>query len=122
MTNKLKPLIIGDLEIKTPIIQGGMGIKVSTASLASAVANYGGAGTIASVALGFGTKDNEENFVKASHEGLEREIRDAKRLTKGAVGVNILVALSNYEELAKISIKEKADFIVSGAGLPMGLP
>lgn len=122
MTDKLKPLVIGDLEIKIPIIQGGMGIGVSTASLVSAVANYGGAGTIASVALGFGTKDNEKNFAKASHEGLEREIRKAKELTKGVVGVNILVALSNYEELARISVNEKADFIVSGAGLPMRLP
>lgn len=122
MTNKLKPLIVGDLEIKIPIVQGGMGIGVSTASLASAVANYGGAGTIASVALGFGTKDNEKNFARVSHEGLEREIREAKKLTKGVVGVNILVALSNYEELARITINEKADFIVSGAGLPMRLP
>lgn len=47
----LNPLIIGDLEIKIPIIQGGMGVKVSTASLASAVAHNGGAGTIASVGL-----------------------------------------------------------------------
>ncbi|MDD5774160.1 MAG: nitronate monooxygenase family protein [bacterium] len=122
MSNKLKPLILGDLEVKIPIIQGGMGIKVSTASLASAVANYGGAGTIASVALGFGTPENEKNFVKASHEGLEREIREAKKLTNGVVGINILVALSNYEELARISVKEKADFIISGAGLPMRLP
>ena len=54
MSDKLKPLIIGDLEIKIPIIQGGMGVKVSTASLAAAVANCGGAGTIASVGLAYG--------------------------------------------------------------------
>ena len=122
MSNKLKPFMIGDLEVKVPIIQGGMGIKVSTASLVAAVANCGGVGTIASVALGFGTPENENNFVKASHEGLEREIREAKKLTDGIVGINILVALSNYEELARISVKEKADFIVSGAGLPLRLP
>ena len=49
MINKMKPLTIGDLKIKIPIIQGGMGVKISTASLASAVANYGAAGTIARV-------------------------------------------------------------------------
>ena len=38
--------MIGDLEVPIPIVQGGMGVKVSTASLASAVANCGGAGTI----------------------------------------------------------------------------
>ena len=43
MSNELKPLLIGDLEIKIPIIQGGMGVKVSMASLASAVANCGAA-------------------------------------------------------------------------------
>ncbi len=51
----LKPLIIGDLEIEIPIIQGAMGIRVSTHTLAAAVANCHGAGTIASVGLGFGT-------------------------------------------------------------------
>jgi len=57
MSDNLKPLIIGDLEIKIPIIQGGMGVKVYTASLASAVANCGGAGTIASVGLAYGVNE-----------------------------------------------------------------
>ena len=122
MFNKLKPLTIGDLEIKIPIIQGGMGVKVSTASLASAVANCGGAGTIASVALGYGTEENEMNFVKASREGLQKEIRQAKELTQGVVGVNVLVALSNYDDLVRTAVREKADFIVAGAGLPLRLP
>jgi len=122
VSNKLEPLIIGDSQIRIPIIQGAMGIKVSTASLASAVANYGGAGTIASVALGYGTEENETNFVKASREGLEKEMRQAKELTQGIVGINIMVALSNYEDLARTAVREKADFIVSGAGLPLKLP
>lgn len=122
MSNKLEPLIIGDLQIRIPIIQGAMGVQVSTASLASAVANCGGAGTIASVGLGYGTEENETNFVKASREGLEKEIRLAKELTKGIVGINIMVALSNYEDLARTTAREKADFIVSGAGLPLKLP
>lgn len=122
MSDKLKPLIIGDLEIKIPIIQGGMGLQVSTASLASAVANCGGAGTIASVGLGFGTKGNKADFVKASREGLQKQMRRSKELTKGVIGVNVLVALSNYEDLVRTAISEKADFIVSGAGLPLRLP
>ncbi len=118
----LKPLIIGDLEMRIPIIQGGMGVMVSTASLASAVANCGGAGTIASVGLGYGTPENEINFVKASREGLQREIRQSKELTQGVVGVNIMVAVTNYEDLARTTVREKADFIISGAGLPLRLP
>ncbi|MCK4261663.1 nitronate monooxygenase [bacterium] len=114
--------MIGDLQIKIPIIQGGMGVMVSTAALAIAVANYGGAGTIASVGLGYGTEENETNFVKASREGLEKEIRQAKELTQGIVGVNVMVALDNYEDLSRTTVREKADFIVSGAGLPLKLP
>ena len=38
MDNNLKPLIIGDLRIEVPILQGGMGVKISTAPLAAAVA------------------------------------------------------------------------------------
>jgi len=122
MSNALEPLIIGDLEIKVPIIQGAMGVMVSKASLASAVANCGGAGTIASVGLGYGLKDNETDFVKSSREGLQNEIRQTRKLTKGVVGVNIMVALSNYEDLVKAAVKEEVDFIISGAGLPLKLP
>jgi len=118
----LKPLIIGDLEIKIPIIQGGMGVKISTASLASAVANYGAAGTIASVGLGYGRGDNETNFVKASREGFQEQMRRARDLTQGVIGVNIMVALSNYEDLTRAAAREKIDFIISGAGLPLRLP
>lgn len=122
MSNGLKPLLIGDLEIKIPIIQGGMGVKVSTASLASAVANCGAAGTIASVGLAYGIDEKGREVVEASNEALQKEIRLAKKLTKGVVGVNIMVALSNYEELARTAAKENADFIISGAGLPLSLP
>lgn len=122
MDNKLKPLIMGDLEIKVPIIQGGMGVKVSTASLVGAVANCGGAGVIASVALGFETEKNWLNYIESSIEGLQKEIREAKKLTTGVIGVNILVALSNYEDLVRIAVEEGADFVVAGAGLPLNLP
>lgn len=122
MTSKLKPLIIGDIEVKVPIVQGGMGVRVSLASLASAVANYGGAGTISSVGLGYGTEENKTNYVKASNDGLEREIDEAKTLTEGVIGVNIMVALNNFEELARTSARRKADYIAAGAGLPLKLP
>lgn len=122
MLTALKPLMLGDLEVKIPIVQGGMGVQVSTASLASAVANCGGAGTIASVGLAYGIDEKGREFVEASNEALTNEIREAKRLTRGVVGVNIMVALSNFEELVRTAIKERADFIVSGAGLPLRLP
>ncbi|HBE79789.1 MAG TPA: nitronate monooxygenase, partial [Firmicutes bacterium] len=40
-------LNIGDFTTKLPIIQGGMGVGVSLSGLASAVANAGGIGVIA---------------------------------------------------------------------------
>jgi len=122
MHNKLKPLLIGDLEIEIPFIQGGMGVRVSMAPLASAVANCGAAGTIASVGLAYGIDERGLEVVEASNKALQKEIRLAKKLTKGVVGVNIMVALSNYEELARTAAKENADFIISGAGLPLSLP
>ncbi|MBT6715099.1 MAG: nitronate monooxygenase, partial [Elusimicrobiaceae bacterium] len=122
MPNKLKPLIIGDLKINIPIFQGGMGVKVSTAPLVSAVANCGGAGTIASVGLFDGLNKKTAKFVQESSDSLRKEIRKTKKLTNGVFGVNIMVALSNYEELVKVSVQEEADFIVSGAGLPLRLP
>jgi len=122
MSNQLKPLFIGDLEIKIPIILGGMGVKVSMASLAAAVANCSGAGTIASVGLAYGIDERGRTLIEASNEALQEEIRRARKLTQGVVGVNIMVALSNYEDLVRTAAKEKADFIVSGAGLPLSLP
>ncbi|MFH1519994.1 MAG: nitronate monooxygenase family protein [Candidatus Omnitrophota bacterium] len=122
MSNKLKPLLIGDLKIAIPIIQGGMGVRVSTASLVSAVANCGGAGTIASVGLAYGTPENETDYLNASREALRKEISKTKELTSGVIGVNIMVALTNYRELVQVAVEEKSDFIISGAGLPLRLP
>ena len=122
MKNKLPPLVIGDLKIDIPIIQGGMGVKVSTAALAGAVANCGGAGTIASVGLAYGTDEMTKTYTDFSNCALKKEIRQAKEITKGVVGVNIMVALSNYEEMVRTAVQEKVDFIASGAGLPLKLP
>lgn len=120
--SKLNPLIIGDLKIEVPIIQGGMGVKVSTAPLVSAVANCGAAGTIASVGLAYGTPENESDYLNASKEALRNEIRKTRELTSGVIGVNIMVALTNYQDLVQVAAEEKADFIISGAGLPLRLP
>ena len=40
----MKSFFIGNIEIKTPVIQGGMGVGISLSGLASAVANEGGVG------------------------------------------------------------------------------
>lgn len=118
---KLPNLIIGDLVINPPIIQGGMGVRVSTASLCAAVANEGGLGVLASVGLG-DEKESEKDYLHSSEEALRKQIRRAKELTKGYIGINIMASLTNFESLARASVEEGADLILSGAGLPLRLP
>ncbi len=118
----MRELNIGGLIAKVPIIQGGMAVGISKNRLASAVANAGGIGVIATAGIGHLAKDLYSNFIGANNRVFAEEIRKAKALTKGIIGVNIMSALSNYASLAKVAIKEKADIIFSGAGLPLNLP
>lgn len=120
--SEMKELKIGDLVIKLPIIQGGMGVGVSLAGLASAVADQGGVGTIATAGIGMFETDFNANYLEANIRALKKEIKKARRLTKGILGVNIMVALSNYADLVKAAIEEEIDIIFSGAGLPFNLP
>ncbi|HEY5535634.1 MAG TPA: nitronate monooxygenase family protein [Ignavibacteria bacterium] len=118
----IKELRIGDLLAKLPIIQGGMGVRISLANLAAAVANEGGIGVIATAGIGFEELDNGNDFLGASIRALKREIKKAKELTKGIIGVNIMGALTNYADMINTCIEEKVDIIFSGAGLPLHLP
>ena len=118
----LPRLVIGDLIIPTPIIQGGMGIGVSLAGLSSAVATAGGVGVISAAGIGGEEPDFKTNYVSANTRALRREIREAKSRTAGVLGVNIMVALTNYAELVRASVEEGIDIIFSGAGLPLDLP
>jgi nitronate monooxygenase len=123
MTNKVIPsLKIGDIEINPPIIQGGMGVRVSRSGLAAAVANEGCVGTIASVGLGDYENSKASDFVKVNNDSLRSEIRKAKSHTKGIIAVNVMVVLSNYEELIRICVEENVDVLICGSGLPLDLP
>jgi NAD(P)H-dependent flavin oxidoreductase YrpB (nitropropane dioxygenase family) len=119
---QLPKLIIGDLEIKLPIIQGGMGAGISMAGLASAVANAGGVGVISSVGLGMFEDDIHTNFKEANIRALRNEIRKAKSMTNGVIGVNIMGALTDYNRHVQISVEEGADMVFLGAGLPLKNP
>ncbi len=118
----MKELNIGGLRIRVPIVQGGMGVGISMSGLAAAVANEGGVGVIAAAGLGMFQPDFRKNFLEANNRGLKDEIQKARKLTDGVLGVNIMVALTNFSELVKTAISEKIDIIFSGAGLPMNLP
>jgi nitronate monooxygenase len=99
-----------------------MGVRVSKANLASAVANEGCAGVIASVGLGGYEHAPGADFEEVNRVALRDEIRKARQRTQGVLGVNAMVALSNYESLVRVCVEEKVDMIISGAGLPLQLP
>jgi nitronate monooxygenase len=119
---KLPDLRIGDLIAKIPIIQGGMGVGISLSGLASAVANEGGIGVIAAAMIGMGEADIKSNPLEANIRALKNEIRKARALTSGLLGVNIMVALTHFSNMVVAAIEEGIDFIFSGAGLPLDLP
>lgn len=118
----MKSFFIGNLEIKMPVIQGGMGVGISLSGLASAVANEGGIGVISCAGLGLLYPKEKGTYPEKCIGGLKEEIRKARLKTKGVIGVNVMVALSNYSDMVRTAINEKIDVVFSGAGLPLDLP
>ncbi len=120
----IKPLKIGKYEVKYPLIQGGMGVRISAGSLAGHVAACGGVGVVAAagIALNSGFYRGN-NYFQADLDGFKAELAKAYRISPdGVIGVNVMVALSDYEELVVAAIEGGAKVIICGAGLPMTLP
>ena len=121
--SKMPKLRIGDSVAKLPIIQGGMGVGISLSGLASAVANEGGIGVIAANAIGMLDPDYYASHKDANAIALRKEIRKAKELSSGIIGVNIMVAVHDFHALLRVAIEEKVDMVFLGAGLPLkGIP
>ena len=118
---KIPKLRIGSITVDIPIVQGGMGVRVSLSSLAAAVAEEGGIGTISSIGLG-DIEAAKEEYERVSREALEREIRKAKSMTDGHIAVNFMGVLSNVNDLILTTVREGVNTIVYGAGLPVKLP
>lgn len=115
-------LKIGDLVSRVPIIQGGMGVGISLSGLASAVANAGAIGVISAAMPGLADPDIGTDRKRANIRALANEIQKARRMTTGILGVNIMVALTDYADMVKTSLEQKIDIIFAGAGLPLDLP
>ena len=98
----MKKLNIGNLSISVPIVQGGMGVGISLSGLASAVANEGGVGVISSAGLGLLYRNLSKDYIQASIMGLKEELRKAREKTKGVIGVNVMVAMSNFTDPAEV--------------------
>ncbi|HWP96781.1 MAG TPA: nitronate monooxygenase [Syntrophomonadaceae bacterium] len=100
---QLPVLKIGNYIPHFPIIQGGMAVRVSTSSLAGAVASAGGIGVIGATGM--------------SPQELAEEISLSRALANGGIiGVNIMFAARQFAELVHTAIKEKIDIIFTGAG------
>ncbi len=104
----LPSLKIGQHIACYPIILGGMGIRISGAHLAAAVANAGGIGIVSGVGLGLNSPyfdPNESNprirrekFFEANRLALIDELQTARQLSPdGIIGVNVMVVARDYE-------------------------
>lgn len=120
----MKSLTIGKHTVHFPLIQGGMGVRVSASGLAGNVALCGGVGLIATAGLGLNSSHYDgKNFFTADPLALREEIAKAYAIAPGGViGTNCMVAVTNYEEMVRVSCEAGAKVIVSGAGLPTNLP
>lgn len=121
-TVALPDLVIGDLHINPPIIQGGMGVLVSASRLAAAVANEGGLGVVAAVGSSLECDRQGANYPERSYLWLRETLQKARALSSKPIAVNVMCALSNYDSLVKAAVDEKVAAIISGAGLPLHLP
>jgi nitronate monooxygenase len=117
----LPELEIRGMKVPVPIFQGGMGVGVSLAPLAGAVAREGGVGLLSSAGLNgivsvrLGRKVN-------IYEAIREEVALAKS-SGGFVGINIMFALQrDFEPSVRSAIDAGANAIVCGAGLPLSLP
>lgn len=121
----LPALCIGEYTIPVPIIQGGMGVRVSAHRLAGAVANEGGVGIVATVALSLASKyyKKGKDYYHANIKALIDELRLARELSpRGIIGTNCMVAIRDFEAMVRTSVEHGAHMIIAGAGLPLRLP
>ncbi|OWZ84190.1 enoyl-[acyl-carrier-protein] reductase FabK [Natranaerobius trueperi] len=91
------------LDIKYPILQGGMA-WVATGELAAAVSEAGGLGVI-----GAGN---------APADVVEEEIKKVKKATDKPFAVNIMLLSPFVDELVDLVVKEQVPVVTTGAGNP----
>ena len=116
-------LHIGELCARVPIIQGSMGIGISLSSLAGAVAKAGGIGVISAAQPGYQEEDFFRNSYGANERALAKHLARAREIAPdGVIGVNVMCRGHHYAEYVKCAVKNGADIIFSGAGLPKTLP
>ena len=119
-----KPLTIGKHTVRYPLIQGGMGVRISGGNLAGHVAKAGGVGLVAAAGIALNSDHyTGTNYFQAELRAFQTELKKARAIAPdGIIGVNVMVALSDYEALVKAAVDAGAQVVVCGAGLPLSLP
>lgn len=117
-------LTIGQHHVPFPVIQGGMGVRISGHRLAGHVALNGGIGIVAAAGLALNSdRFDGGNFFAADRQALLDELRKSYEIAPdGVIGVNCMVAVRNYDEVVRTACEGGAKLIISGAGLPLNLP
>ena len=100
---KIQNRITELLEIKHPIIQGGM-VWVAGWKLASAVSNNGGLGLIGAGSM--------------KPELLREHIQKCKRATNNSFGVNIPLLREDSDDLVTVVLEEGVKIVFTSAGNP----
>ena len=108
MNNQLPQLILGDVIVPVPVIQGGMGVGVSRSRLAGAVAKEGGIGVISTAQIGYDEENFEKNPAECNRRAIIKHIAQAKEIAggNGLVGVNIMVALKHYRQMSLSVVRD----------------
>lgn len=91
------------LNIKYPIIQGGMA-NIATGEFAAAVSNAGGLGLIGAGGMNV--------------ETLKQNVDRCRELTDKPFGVNIMLMNPQAKEMAQLLIDENIQIVTTGAGNP----
>jgi len=117
--DEIPKLKIGEHEARIPMVLGGMAVGISLSRLASAMAIEGGIGVIAATGIGLYEPDFVWNNAESNMRALRKQIRQAREKTSEILGVNIMVAVSDFDNLVRTSVEEGADVLFMGAGLPL---
>ncbi len=119
----LPKLKVKSFVLENNIFQGGLGAGFSLSQLAGAVSCGGGLGIVSGAGLRAIVSSREGRKVN-TYFAVRTELEKARDLAKGRpIGINIMCALvGDYEDTVKASIDFGVEAIISGAGLPLGLP
>ena len=120
----LKEIRFDHRTLQLPIIQGGMGVGVSLSSLAGHVMKEGAMGVISAAHPGYRRPDFRKDSIAANCAAIHEECARARAISEGngLLGINIMVASTDYDTYVRAAIDAGVDAIISGAGLPLHLP